>query len=400
MSDHERLSYGRTVFISLAYFPIGLLWGIFNAFVPLILREHLTSTTAVGSVMTACSVVAAGIQPVFGGVSDRTRTRIGRRLPYIVIGAPLSALVFLVIPYAGGLVALVIALLAFTLVMSTWRAPAVALMPDLVPSRLRSQANGVLHLMGGLASILAYGVGGLLVDRAGYGAAFGFAAVVTFVAVALLAWRVKEPSSAVRTAKAEPNPGGGVLDGLDRGQRISLALILATVFWTFLGYNAVELFFTTYAVVERGATSGEAATLLTFYSAAYLVSALPIGLITGRFGRRRVILVGLVGMALTYPPMLLAHDRWQLLVLLALSGVFWSCVVVNFLPLAVELASPERIGAFTGLYYAASFAASIASPVLFGLVRDATGTYGSLFGYAAVALGLAVVALIFVRHGD
>ena len=140
--------------------------------------------------------------------------------------------------------------------------------------------------------------------------------------------------------------------------------------------------------------------MLTLFSLALVVFALPSGILASRYGRKRLIVIGLIGMIAVFTPMLFIEELMVLRVLLFAGGFFWACVNINSLPMVVELATRERIGSFTGYYYFFSFSAAILSPVLFGWIRDLTKTYSTLFLYSIISFALALICMLIVRHGE
>jgi MFS-type transporter involved in bile tolerance (Atg22 family) len=184
------------------------------------------------------------------------------------------------------------------------------------------------------------------------------------------------------------------------GEKRSLFALLLAIFFWFCGYNAVETFFTLYATKELGMTAGAATTTLTLFSLSFVAFALPAGIIAGKFGRRKIILIGLVGIIAAFVPMLFVSNVTILRLLLLLGGLCWACININSLPMVVEMASKDRIGSFTGYYYFFSFSAAIASPILFGFIRDLTKDYSTLFIYSVVAFAGALVCMLTVKHGE
>ena len=227
-----KLDYKKAFLIGFGLFSAQLMWVIYNTYMPIFLqagsptfdaklavqtRGFGLSATLTGIIMTLDNIAAFFIQPLMGPVSDRTRTRLGRRMPYIVACAPVAVIAFALIPLApqmipaelngqlsqlGGWFALFLAAAVVMLVaMALWRTPLFALLPDLIPSPLRSQANGVINVMGGLGGILAFVLGGLLynVYRP---LPFWFGGALTLIAVGILFWKVKEPRELAQAAES------------------------------------------------------------------------------------------------------------------------------------------------------------------------------------------------------
>ena len=405
-----RLNYRQTFLVGFGFFAVSLAWAVYNAFVPLLLERWIASTTMIGLIMTIDNVFGLIFQPVFGALSDRTRSPLGCRMPYILAGIPLCAALLALAPQMPGLASMMAVLVVFNFLMSVWRSQMVALMPDLTPSPLRNQANGVINLMGGVGTLVAFLVGGSLANSLGQEAPFALAGGLMLASLALLLFFVREPAGVrtqgrpflrflPRSAKAQAERGS--LAGLARpGERRSFLCLLLAIFFWFCGYNAIESFFTLYAKNVLGLEGGDATMLLAFFSVTFIVVAIPAGYLANRFGRRRTIMVGLGGIILLFGVLTFLQDLWVIRVLLLLGGCLWALININSLPMVVELAGGDRIGAFTGVYYFFSFAASVLSPVLFGGIRDLLGSYEAMFPYAAVCMVLALGCMALVRHGE
>lgn len=398
----EKLNYGKTFLIGFGFFASSLLWSIYNSFVPLILADFLKSTALIGTIMTIDNFFGVIFQPLFGSLSDRTHTPIGKRMPYILIGAPLCGLLFALIPKMPTLLLLMAVVILFNFLMSVWRSPMIALMPDLTPHKLRSKANGIINLMGGLASIIAFLIGGKIANAYGRGAAFLMGSAVMIIAVIVLVLFVKERKTAPAEVSGEKNREG-TLSSFKRlpadVRRSLLALLLAIFFW-FSAFNAVETFFTSFATSELGLSDGSATMLLAFFSVSFVLFAVPAGIIGGKIGRRKTILIGLFGMVVVFTPLFFINDVTIFRVILLIGGFFWAMININSLPMVLEMANDQEIGTFTGYYYFFSFSAAIVSPILFGFIRDITKNYNTLFIYAPVFFLLALISIVFVRHGE
>ncbi len=155
-----KLNYGKTALIGFGFMAVQIAWIIYNAFVPLILADNATisslawSGTAIGIIMVVDNIFGVVFQPLFGRISDRTHTRFGKRTPYLMIGIPLCALLFIFIPRIQILGVLMLDIIVFNFIMSTWRSPVVAMMPDFTPSELRGEGNAVINIMGGVGVVL------------------------------------------------------------------------------------------------------------------------------------------------------------------------------------------------------------------------------------------------------
>ncbi len=417
-----KLNYKRTLLLGFGFLASQLAWSLYNSFVPVMLEHRFAlSTTLIGIIMTIDNMFGVIFQPLVGAYSDKTNTRFGRRMPWLMVGIPLSAIFFALIPRMFNFGLMITMLICFNLLMSLWRSPVIALMPDLTPAPLRSKANGVINFMGGIGSIIAFGAGGYLsahVDDTN-GASFLLGSGLMMFALIMLLCFIREPKSPLAPSTDEVDDDNmlGVFKAilgqknqhLDKSEKRSLWLILLAIFFWFCAYNCIETFFTLYAVNVLGVDKGRATMMLTAFSLSFVIFAIPAGLTAGKLGRKRTILIGLVIMIGLLTPMALINSWLPLLggispvvpaiILLAISGAGWAMVNINSLPMVVDMADNSSIGRFTGYYYFFSFTASIFSPILFGAIRDLTQNYSLLFVYAIICYALATICILGVKNG-
>jgi len=425
----QKLDYGKTFLIGFGFFGTSIMWALYNTYVPIFLQaghpDFAAQTAgfglgalATGFIMTLDNIAAFFIQPIMGAFSDRTRTRFGRRMPYIIIFAPIAVAAFCLIPMVprmippelsgqldqlGGVFTLfVAALCVMLLAMAVFRTPVVALMPDLTPSALRSKANGVINLMGGLGGVLAFLVGGLLY-KIHHPLPFWFGGLVTLVAVTILFWKVKEPQELVESASDDG--GLGVfkgLRGIPRENVRSLTLLILAIFFWFVGYNAVETFFSSYGVATLGVSESTASMILSVAYITFILFSIPSGVIATRFGRKRTIIAGLVVFGVLLTIMFFVPVVPVVIVLLAVGGLAWSLVNINSLPMVVDSAPSEDVlGTYTGLYYVAGTSAAVIGPILNGWIIDLTGrNYSTIFLVTPAFFVLAILCMQGVTRGE
>lgn len=432
-----KLNYPQIFLIGFGFLASSLAWAVYNSQVPLILEQRfLLSNTLIGTIMTIDNFFGVVFQPLIGAWSDNTRTGIGRRLPWIAVGLPICAVLFSLIPLQHVLWAFMAVIIAFNLIMALWRSPVISLMPDVTPPPLRSQANGIINLMGGVGSIVAFFVGGILSDiREDKFFAFFMATVIMLLALAVLLWFIREPDSinyreennieirdnianrwaisarqqfalyrasqpAEPEVKAEKQRSLTAFLTLSSREKVSLVAILLAIFAWFLGFNAIETFFTLYATNTYGITGGQASMMLTGFSLSFLLLAIPSGLVAQKIGRKKTILIGLIGLMVIFLPILSQPSQWLLQVLMVVGGGFWSLININSLPMVLEFGSERTIGSFTGYYYLFSFTAAIVSPIFYGYIQDYFQTNELLFSFALICFAFALVSMLFVRHGE
>jgi maltose/moltooligosaccharide transporter len=425
-----KLDYRKTFLIGFGFFGISVLWMLYNAYVPIYLQAGNPDFDAHGEVgfglgpgitgviMTLDNVVAFFLLPLIGVWSDRIWTRFGRRMPFILALAPVAILAFILIPVAIGMIPselsgqinrlgtplalYMIAIGVFLTAMACFRTPVIALMPDLTPSPLRSQANGVINLMGGLGTLIAtlgsgflYGVGRMV--------PFAFGGVLMGVAVLMLFFFIKEPKEF--EAAAHEDEGLGVLRGIERVSpeaRHSLAFLVGAIFCWFVGYNAVETFLSSYGVSELGMSTGQAPLLMGVASLAFLAFAVPAGYIAGRFGRRRTIITGLAVFGLLLAVNYFLRNAALIWPIMAIGGMGWALVNINSLPMVVDIAASNAdLGTYTGLYYIASQLAAVVGPIVNGyIVEWGGGDYNLIFVATPAFFLLAILCMLRVTRGE
>lgn len=398
----KTFSYSKIFFLGLGFLVISLTWSIYNAYVPPILERLLThlpyTDTAVGFIMTFDNIAAILLIPWFGAMSDRTWTRFGRRMPYLLVSIPVAALFFAAIPFAGfSLITVIPVIIFMNIAMAAFRAPTIALMPDLTPSEYRSKANGVVNLMGGLGALIFYfGFTTIM----GVEAAFLVAGMI-MVLVLLVLWKtIREPRDEFEETEGRPPGIIGSLFDVMRGQEGSPRYLLLAIFMWFIGWNGVETFFTLYAMDKWGIHESQAAFYLGFFSLSFLLMAIPSGFIATRLGRKKTILAGLAGMCLMLGSFYFATPIILAIGLLISGGVFWALININSYPMVTDMAPPQLLGTYTGLYYFFSMLAAIVAPPVFGMVMDLLNTRMVLFPMAALAYLGALLLMARVNRGE
>lgn len=395
----QRFPYTRTFLLAFGFFGISLIWPIFNNFVPIFLKEMGLSATMVGFVMTWDNYLNMFVQPTVGAASDRTWTRIGRRKPWLLLGAPLAALAFVFVPLQHAVVGVMFAILFTNIGMALFRAPTVALLGDIFPPHQRSTANGVINFMGGVGAIVAFVGGGYLYEHLGRPAPFFFGSLLMLISVVLVVLFIHEPRRPAADAAAGASQGAlSTLKALwQHPDPSGVFMLLAILFW-FMGYNALETWISSFGKYVLGVTEGRMAIYTALLALTFVITAIPAGVLGERLGRRRIILWGVGGLALMMLYGTQIRSVAMLLPFLMLAGFFWALINVNSLPLVYDVSGAEAIGAFTGLYYLASNIAAVAGPQVVGFLIDWTGNnYRIMFPFSVVFMVLAGVFMGKVR---
>ena len=402
----ERLSAGRTFLLGLGFFGVSVIWAMYNAYVPIFLKENFNlRSTIIGLVMTIDNILAILLLPYLGALSDRTRTHLGRRRPFILVGSALALVFFLLIPAANAfqrLGLMMLTIVAMNLSMALFRSPVIALMPDITPSRFRSQANGIINFMGGLGALLVFFGGKPLYDRRP-SLPFIVGGLVMFASSLLVVIFIREPApareEAGRSSLADSFRAlGANLKDVFAGEKSLFFILLAILCW-FIGYNAIETFFTSYAKYHLGMKESTGALILGFFSVTFMAASLGAGFVAVRLGRNRTIRIGLLAVGATMVLALFLKSFLPLAAVFAVGGLAWSLVNVNSLPMVVDMTTLEKVGGYTGLYYFFSQAANIIAPPVAGVLIDAFG-YASLMVFASVLFVAAFFIMSLVRRGE
>ena len=418
-----RLNYGKTFLLGFGFFGLSVVWGVYNAFVPIFLSEkfHL-SPIIVGFFMTLDNIAALFIQPPVGAWSDRLRTPLGRRIPFLLIGAPITAVAFGLIPLPAALPLFVACTSTLLLSAALWRTPVIALMPDITPSAFRSQANGIINFMGGIGAILALQTGGILYKMSP-NFPFWLGSGLVLLSAFIVYLFIEEPKE---YGQAEEQPGilASLREVFTDADKSGLRILFAIFFW-FIGFSAVDTFFTLYAKNHLGLHEGDGATLLSVLPLFFVLFAIPSGYIAGKIGRRNTIsmglmiitiilvllyitpasalLTGIAPLPLVGIPLVEGGARMLTLagVLLIFGGAGWAFININSLPMIVDLTSAARIGTFTGLYYLFSTFSAIVGPNVNGLAIQLTGdNYNVIMLIAPMFMLIALWLMLGVKRGE
>ena len=449
-----KLNYKRTILVGMAFFLISAFWQAYDAIIPLILTNHFgLPQTASGAVMSLDNVLAVFMLPIFGAISDKVNTKMGKRTPFILVGTIVAVIAFVALTFIDNyqltlvtqfdfmpdltddpetiawlaerawkmtlanplpLVGFIATLLVVLVAMATFRSPAVALMPDVTVKPLRSKGNAIINLTGTAGGILVLALGivfatseKLYMSYTGY-----VLAVVCIMLVGLLVFMIsvkekkwaaemEEESARLHIDVSTDNAGERIVKTtLSRPEMRSLLLILASVALWYIGYNSITSKYSVYATNILGFDYN---LTLIIAQAAAIVSYIPVGIISSKLGRRKTILGGVAILATAFfaghfiTPDVPSAIMYPIFIL---AGIGWASINVNSFPMAVELARGGDVGKFTGYYYTASMSAQIVAPILSGLLYDLIGMPNVFFLFGAVFVVFSFITMFFVKHGD
>ncbi len=423
-----KLNVKRTLLVGFAFLAISTFWQMYDNKIPLILQHTFgLNKTLIGVIMAADNILALFLLPFFGGLSDKCKSKMGRRKPYILFGT-LAAVAFMIcLPVidnsysaaASGikLVAFVIVLCMALISMGTFRSPAVALMPDVTPKPLRSKANAIINLMGAVGGVFFLIVNTVIYSGSkpaeghlNYLPIFLIVAAVMITALIVVMFFVDEPKLAAEQAEYERNHPEEELTVktdekviIPKDVKISLIFLLFSVAFWYIGYNAITTWFSVYATSQWEMSDGGATLCLTIATVGAIASYIPAGVVAGKIGRAKTIKLGALMLALSFAVVFVytffaSTFNPALYLVFIFVGISWAFINVNSLPMVVEMCAGGDVGKFTGYYYAFSMSAQVITPVLAGTLYDVKPNL--LFIYSAVAVFISFVTMLFVKHGD
>ncbi len=516
--DQMKLDFKRTLFVGFAFMGIMCFWEVYDYIMPLILQRVFgMSYTEYGVIMALDNMLAIFLLPLFGHLSDKRNSRIGRRTTFILWGTILAVAFMICMAvvehveyglvtkidvddpnavydymlqygsnwtgeekasidafiagwnnadiqtwfnglkagtleltdaqtalynkdfltpfyetqrlYAaqvrgenvGLLVAFIIMLLAVLVAMASYRSPAIALMPDVTPKPLRSQANALITFMGGaggLVSIIIYTVYNTLApERYSASHIWLFVTLGIIMLLMLIAFMSVVRENKFVQMRNEEEKRWNVVDEeevhcnepLGKEKRLSFFLILATVFMWFMGWNAIKSHLTTYATTILKFEDSFVSVINILNGAGGAIALLPVALLAAKFGRKKTILMGVVIAVCAFIPCIFLNDSMNKIGLMAgfticflVAGFGLVIINVNTLPMVTELAKGSNVGQYTGYYYVASMTAQAITPIIGGAILDHTSDdqKGLLFVYGIACIAVAFVTMFFTKYGD
>lgn len=426
-----KLDTKRTFLVGFAFLAITAFWQMYDGLIPKILTDTFNlSPTVSGIIMAADNVLALFLLPLFGRLSDKCRSPLGKRRPFIIVGMIATMVLMIWIPIIDNSyfacpsltkIILFIGVLALLLLtMSFYRSPSVALMPDITPKPLRSKANAIINLMGAVGGVLYLIFTAIMypesktsgVDHVNYLPLFIAVMAVIFVSLIIMIFFVNEPKLAKAQQEYEDaHPEENLTETTENNKAIlpkpvkrSLIFLLLSVAFWYIGYNGIVTFFTNFTQNVWGVGIGGASTCLTIATGAAIVCYIPAGILASKIGRKKTIIAGALLLASSFLAgfiytLFVNTFHPALYVLFALVGIAWATINVNSFPMVVEMCHGSDIGKFTGLYYTFSMAAQIVTPIIAGFLIEKID-YKVLFLYSAIFVFLSFITMCFVKHGD
>ena len=401
-----KLNTKRTVLVGFAFLSICAFWQMYDNLIPKILTETFGMGESVsGMIMAADNVLALFLLPLFGGLSDKCTSRLGRRRPYILFGTLAAVAVMMALPILTD---------SFHASPDAWKQVCFIIGLAILP--LRSKANAIINLMGALGGIIYLIITTFLYKTTAdvyvsYLPLFAIVGGIMLAALAVILLCVDEPKLVAEQRRYEDaHPEDNLTQVTENGETLprdvkrSLGFLLASIALWFIGYNGVTTWFSVYAGRTWHMTLAQANTCLTIATAGAILSYIPVGNVASKVGRRKTIRFGtllLAGSFFAAFVYTMLSDSFSpvLYGLFVLVGMAWAAINVNSLPMVVEMCIGSEVGKFTGLYYTFSMSAQIMTPIVAGWLLEHVD-YKTLFPYAAIFVFASFVTMGFVKHGD
>lgn len=417
-----KLNYKRTVLIGLAFASILAFWQFYDQVIPFLLEYVFgIKTFAANCIMAIDNVLAIFMLPLFGKISDKTKSPLGKRTPYILFGTMGAVIVMNILSFMVVKVnfyGFFITLFILLIIMSTYRSPAVAYMPDVTPKPLRSKANAVINLVGYIGAIFSTVVMMFMLKsektatgETAYSSDQSFVPVFLVVSafmlvtVLIMLFAIRE-NRTLAAVKADVDCDSEQQDGesvkMEAPVFRSLILLLISVLLWFMSYNAVTTAFSRYCVNVWNVDLSASSSYLLTATIVSIIAFVPLGFLSSALDRKKTILTGITLMAVCYTAAcFITKPSVIMYIIFGVVGIGWAAINVNSFPMVVEMSGNADIGKYTGYYYAFSMAAQILTPLLSGYLIDNMGFgYRILFPYAIVFTVLSFITMMFVKHGD
>lgn len=395
-------------------------WQFYDQVIPYILEKvfELKTFTA-NAIMSVDNILAIFMLPLFGAISDKTHTRLGKRTPYILFGTVAASVLMVILGLfeeSRNFVAFIATLMVLLVVLAVYRTPAVAYMPDVTEKPLRSKANAVINLVGYIGGIFSTVVMMFMLkgeknelgetvysENQSFLPVFIVIAVFMLLTVLIMVFTVNENKVLAETNIVDDEPEKATADGkIPRPVLKSLVLILVSVFLWYMAYNAVTTAFSRYCLNIWGTDLGISSGYLLMATVVAIIAFVPLGFLSGKLGRKKTVLFGVILMTACYTSVIFIHHETPLMYLIfSVVGIGWAAINVNSFPMVVEMCSGADVGKYTGFYYTFSMAAQITAPLLSGfLIDNLNAGYRILFPFSVVFSVLSFMTMSLVKHGD
>ena len=420
LKQAAKLDYRSVALASLPFMGMISFWQVFDGIVPKMLTGTFgLDNTVTGAVMAIDNVFGLFLLPLFGILSDRCASKLGRRTPFILIGSLIATIAVPLIAFANGARSLpffIFSILLTLFAICMYRTMTVAVVADITPRPLRTKADSIEKIVG------YAGTGVMLVaiavmvpkgDNPNYVPLFMLQALMILVSAIIYALRVREPklvqkmhddSLKMGIKESEIDVSDDPQDGgrakiTDRSVLFSVVMILAATFFYYMSYNAMTTNISRYADMFFNMEGGSYAIINITTIAGALLSYVPLANLSLKIGRKKVgVLTGIIMVACPALLWVLPGFSPVFYLLFLVLGVALGGVDLCVYTMLLEVVDANSVGRYSGYYYTVSMAAQVATPILSGVVMDVAPTM--LFGYITLMGVFLLVAMSLAKHGD
>ncbi|MCX7884142.1 MAG: SLC45 family MFS transporter [Caloramator sp.] len=387
----NRINYKKTFLLGFGFFAISVTWSVYNAFMPKILSNYISSAALIGFIMTIDNYFAVFVQPTVGMMSDRIDTRFGKRMPFIMVGMPLATVFIILLANQKSFLTLIVFIVLMNLSMSIFRSPVISLMPDITHKENRSKANSIINFMGGVGAVIAYFVGSILWNK-DIKYPFYLSATLMLLSFIVLFNFIKEKRDVIGYESSKEKKVELISGIKASGNVKNVLFLLLTICSYFIAYAGIEAFFTLYGENYLKVSTSTASISFTFISISFLIFAIPAGIIGTKIGKKKTISMGILGLICCFLVIAFIKNINFIRGIFVICGFFWALININSYPFVTDMAPKGQTGIYTGLYYLFSSVANIVSPPLLGSVIDIFG-YRYMFIYGVIFFAIAFVLI-------
>ena len=406
----EKFPAKLAFFISLAVFAQEITWNFYDSQVPVSLLKYISSIALVGLVMGLDNLLGLFIEPLIGKRSDNTRTKFGRRIPYIIVGIPVAAIFFVLIAFETSLLTLMIFVIGYVTVMLLFKAPTESLLPDFIPEEHRSKANSFGKIMTSISIIVAALISLLVVDE-NLQLSFIISAIIMVLCLFIILSTVKEKNATsyqlllkeeeLSTKDTQPKENITLMDtfrSLRKEKDKSTLIMLFAILCMSLAWSGMRALLTPYAMEVYGLSRGTAGSLTLYGGIAFLIFAFPLSLLAEKYGRHLFIKIGFILAIFSMVLGFLIQTLLILIIAIILVSIAWSMLGINMIVIIWGKApSTKETGTYTGLYYLFYYGAAAFGPAIVGLFIDLTSWYYLLLNIAII-FALGFILTFFIKR--
>lgn len=445
-----KLNIKKTLTVGIPFLSIMLLWQVYNWMVPLYLNDYFNKLFSgdkmvIGIIMALDNLFALFMIPLIASISDKSKSKIGRRKPFIILGITISAVFFTLIPFVKeqfGILILLANIIIVLISMNVYRGPAVALMPDITPEPLRSKANSYINILGGIGTALGY-ILIVLFAKVDHKILFMLTGLIMIVCLVYVIFflnetklvkeyeeeclREKENCKIIneikviniiknkrKSIKAKKKNQKHKKEKKnkkdDKEYKPNVILLLFAILFFFMSINAVETFMSLYSdevfvnIIAFPLNIDPGALSIIPFGIGCFAFAYPAASFADKYGRKNVVLFGMLIVMLAYLGISIISFvygfNYFILLLFLIGGCGYALVIINILPMVLENSNKKNTGKYTGYYYTASMIAQSITPALCGLFLSGL-VFNSmiyLFPYAIVFILLSAITISFIKE--